>query len=313
MAMHRRRQETIADDIVLPFKTFASGVIGRVVRLGALADTVLTRHAYAEPVSRALGEALVLASLLGTALKGEGKFILQTKSDGPLGFLVVNFESPGRLRGYASLDAARASEAAAAGEAALLGRGHLAMTIDQGSEKSRYQGIVALSGKGLTAATLDYFQQSEQLPSFLRVAVARHYDGATKAWQWRAGGLMVQYMPPVGVGPKSSEEDERLVGERAEAWNRTRILAATVEDHELIDPGLAPERLLCRLFHEEGVRVMPVVPLTFYCGCSRELVRAFLEGFGTRELTELREPDGAIAVTCEYCTERYRFAPGEIG
>lgn len=308
-----RAPRQTADDAVLPFRTDASGVLGRLVRLGTVADTVLTRHAYPEPVSQTLGEALVISSLLGTALKGDGKFILQTKSDGPIGFLVVNFESagpghPGQLRGYASADAERL--AAAGGRAELLGSGHLAMTIDRGSDRDRYQGIVPLEGATLTGAAHAYFHQSEQIPTFLRVAVARHYgvlpDGS-KGWAWRAGGLLVQYVPPVGVGTKSSEDDEQLVGEKEEAWRRTKLLAATVEDHELLDPTLAPEMLVYRLFHEDGVRVEPVRPLEAYCRCSRERVATFLKGFPAHDIEDMREADGAVAVTCEYCAARYRF------
>jgi molecular chaperone Hsp33 len=302
-----------ADNAVLPFRTVTSGVLGRLVRLGTTADTILARHAYPEPVSRTLGEALAIASLLGTALKGDGKFILQTKSDGPLGFLVVNFETPGRLRAYASADAERV--AAATGRADLLGKGHLAMTIDRGGETDRYQGIVPLDGGTLPAAAHSYFLQSEQIPTYLRVAVARHYGTdatGARTTGWRVGGLLVQYVPPVEVGIVASEEEERLVGEREEAWQRTRLLAATVEDHELLDPMLAPEMLLYRLFHEEGVRVEPERLLEPYCTCSRERVKTFLKGFGARELSDMREADGAIGVTCEYCTNRYRFELAEI-
>jgi molecular chaperone Hsp33 len=302
-----------ADDAVLPFRVVRPGVLGRLVRLGAVADTILTRHAYPEPVSRTLGEALALASLLGTALKGDGKFILQTKTDGPIGFLVVNYESPGRLRGYASADPARIDVTTSRGD--LLGKGHLAMTIDKGGERDRYQGIVTLDGATLTAATHTYFLQSEQIPTFLRVAVARYFGAGPsgqKGWGWRAGGLLVQYVPPVAAGTASSEEDERLVGEKEEAWQRTRLLAATIEDHELLDPTLAPEMLLYRLFHEEGVRVEPERPLSVYCRCSRERVATFLEGFGADDLVDMREADGAIGVRCEYCATSYRFAPGEF-
>ena len=302
-----------ADDAVLPFRVVRSGVLGRLVRLGRVADTIISRHAYAEPVSRTLGEALALTGMLGTALKGDGKFTLQTKSDGPLGFLVVNYESPGRLRGYASADPAHI--AAETTRADLLGKGHLAMTIDKGGERDRYQGIVALDGDTLTSAAHTYFHQSEQIPTFLRVAVARHYgagpDGQ-KTWAWRAGGLLVQYVPPVAVGAVTSEEDERLVGEKEEAWRRTRLLAATVEDHELLDPTLHPEMLVYRLFHEDGVRVEPERPMTVYCRCSRDRVATFLRGFSASELADMHEADGAIAVRCEYCATSYRFAPGDL-
>ena len=187
-----------SDDLVLPFRTVRSGVIGRLVRLGPAVDEILSHHAAPNAVSQTLGEAVALTALLGTALKIDGKLTLQTKTDGMLDFLVVSYEPPGRLRAYARYDKKRvgADDDIARGE--LIGSGHLAITIDPGEEMERYQGIVALTGEGLGEAALTYFHQSEQLPSFVRLAVARHYTagekGAPGRWQWRAGGLMIQHL-----------------------------------------------------------------------------------------------------------------------
>jgi molecular chaperone Hsp33 len=317
-----RTGETPGDDLVLPFRTVRSGVIGRVVRLGASVDTILSHHDVPEPVAQTLGEAVALTAMLGTALKFDGKLILQTKTDGIVDFLVINFEAPGRVRGYVRCDKARFAAAAADGtldEGALLGSGHLAITIDPGEEMERYQGIVALDGGGLVDAALTYFRQSEQLPTFMRLALARHYQAGTEGnpggWHWRAGGLMIQHLARVGGKPDmpALEIDEvALVGDDDDDWERTRILAATVEDHELLDPTLSPERLLYRLFHEEGVRVMPATPIESYCRCSRERVEDFLKSFGVADLADMCEPDGSISVTCEFCSTTYSFAPGEL-
>jgi molecular chaperone Hsp33 len=311
-----------ADDLVLPFRTVRSDVIGRVVRLGPLVHTILTRHAYPEPVSYALGEALVLTAMLGSALKSTAKLILQTKTDGALDFLVADFEQPGKLRGYANFDKADAALAGVKGrgdQGALLGTGHLAMTIDPGGGRERYQGIVAIAREPLIQAAHEYFRQSEQLPTFIRLAVARRYgpagDGGGRAWHWRAGGLMIQQLPREGGrrNPLEGEaHDLSLEGEDDENWNRARHLAATVEDHELIDPTLTPERLLYHLFHEEGVRVVPATGLAEACRCSRERIEVYLRRFDAAELAELREEDGGLTVTCEFCSRQYRFAPGEI-
>jgi molecular chaperone Hsp33 len=311
------------DDLVLPFRTVKSDVIGRVVRLGPVVDAILSRHAYPEPVSHALGEALTLTAMLGSALKTGAKLILQTKTDGPLDFLVVHHEEPGKVRGYASFDKADAALAAVKGrgdQGALLGTGHLAMTIDPGGGRDRYQGIVAMEREPLLKAAHEYFRQSEQIPTFIRLAVARHYGpadgGGPRVWHWRAGGLMIQQLPREG-GTRSRLEGEAhnlsLEGDDEENWNRARHLAATVEDHELTDPMLAPERLLYRLFHEEGVRVVPATGLAESCGCSRERIQLYLDRFGPEELADLREPDGSLAVTCEFCSRKYRFAPGDVG
>jgi molecular chaperone Hsp33 len=306
------------DDLVLPFRTVRSDVIGRVIRLGSVVDTVLSRHAYPEPVSHVLGEALALTAMLGSALKTEAqaKLILQTKTDGPLDFLVTDFVAPGKLRGYANFDKADSGLAEAKGrgdQGALLGKGHVAMTIDRGADKDRYQGIVSLDHEPLVDAAHTYFRQSEQLPTFIRLAVARHYGpgGGTgaRASHWRAGGLMIQQLPRAGgkrEDVSTSEEDDE------ENWNRARHLAATVEDHELLDPLLAPQRLLYRLFHEEGVVVTPAAGLAAECRCSRERIHTYLRQFGAEELADMREPDGGFTVTCEFCSRKYRFSSADI-
>ena len=145
----REPAQTTLDDTILPFAVKALDLRGRIVRLGAAIDTILSSHDYPAPVAKLLGEAIVLTAMLGSALKFEGRFILQTQSDGPVSMLVVNFTSPGQVRACARFDADRVAAAIAANEAEpgkLLGHGHLAMTIDQGPEMSRYQGLVPLEG-----------------------------------------------------------------------------------------------------------------------------------------------------------------------
>lgn len=309
----------MGDDIVLPFRTERSGIRGRIVRLGASVDTILSRHGYPVPVSEALGHALALTALLGSTLKMDGKLSLQTRTEGAIRLVLADFETPGKLRGYASFDeeavAALPGEPTLGREAALLGKGHLALTLDPGGGQDRSQGIVALDGTSIAGAALTYFRQSEQLPTYLRLAVARHYvagaDGGQGRWTWRAGGLLIQHLDPASSDDAGAPEDE-LHGDGDEDWQRVRILAATVEDHELVDPMLSPERLLLRLFHEEGVRTFEARPMAQHCRCSRERVKGFLERFGAEELTDMREPDGSLVVTCEFCNEKYRFEPGAL-
>ena len=138
------------DDVVLPFAVEPLDVRGRIVRLGASIDTILARHGYPDAVARGLGEAAALTVLLGSSLKFEGRFQLQTKSDGAIEMIVVDLDAPDRLRATARFNAERLARLAASNlkTADLSGTGFLAMTIDQGSERSRYQGVVALEGQG---------------------------------------------------------------------------------------------------------------------------------------------------------------------
>jgi len=301
----------LRDDCVLPYRVVRASASGRVVRLGGALDQVLSGHDYPEPVSNLLGQAVAVTALLGASLKIDGKFILQTNTDGPVDMLVADYRSQGELRGYAHFDADKVAALGNGGEVdmgQLLGRGHLAMTIDQDPDTDRYQGIVALGGDDLNAAADTYFRQSEQLPTFIRVAVARHYDGARSAWTWRAGGIIVQQLTDEGGRATKESPARGDLSEAAEDWNRVNVLAQTVEDHELLDPMLASERLLYRLFHEERVRVYEPQRLTAYCRCSKKRVENIMQRFSDQDLADMVE-GGKIVVTCEFCGAGYSFAP----
>src|SRR6266404_2227575 len=183
------------DDAVLPFEVDALDLRGRLTRLGPALDEILTRHDYPPPVGKLLGEAMVLTTLLGSSLKFDGRFILQTQTDGPVSFLIVDFQAPDRLRAYARFDATRLKDGMDSG--ALLGKGHLAMTIDQGPDMSRYQGLVALDGGGLEDAAHEYFLRSEQIPTRVRLAVGEEWRGGEGGARrrWRAGGMLLQFIP----------------------------------------------------------------------------------------------------------------------
>jgi molecular chaperone Hsp33 len=320
----RAPASTSEDDTILPFEVAALDLRGRVVRLGPAVDEILARHNYPAPVAKLLGEAIVLTSLLGASLKFEGRFILQTQTDGPVRMLIVDFTTPDRVRACARFDAARVDAAIAEGQAgagALLGRGHLAMTIDRGPDMNRYQGLVALEGGTLEDAAHEYFLRSEQIPTRVRLAVAeelrRGADGA--GHRWRAGGILLQFLPKAAERMRQPDLDPGDAPEGAQkhaiaeddAWVEGRALVDTVEDIELIDPAVSSEALLYRLFHERGVRVFKSAPLNAQCSCSRDNVAAMLRSFSQDDRDHMVQ-DGVIQVTCEFCNSTYDFKPDEV-
>lgn len=317
------RPET-GDDAVVPFSLDKLDTRGRVVRLGSALDTILSRHDYPAPVARLLGEAVVLAALIGSSLKFEGKFILQTQTDGPVNLLVVDFDAPDGMRGYARYDhdmLVKASEAGQTSPAQLLGNGHLAMTIDQGPMMERYQGIVALNGNSLEEVAHTYFMQSEQIPTQVRLAVAQMTTRGDHRPRWRAGGLLIQHLPASGISvmadlpgdgdfnnPDMADPDY----EEADGWSEAKALLGTVADVELADPDVSPERLLFRLYHETGVRVFPPVALEERCSCSVERIEEMLSNSFTDEDRQDMAVDGEIEVVCEFCSTAYRFNPHQF-
>jgi molecular chaperone Hsp33 len=266
-------------------------------------DEVLTRHAYPDVVANLLGEACALAALVGTSLKFEGRLIVQAQGNGPVAYVVADYDTTGALRGYCRFDADRVAEAsggfARPGAGALLGDGVFIMTIDQGPDMDRYQGVTPIAGETLALCAETYFAQSEQTPTRVRLAVGTADVG--EGPRWRAGGLMIQNI---------AEDQAR--GPTEEPWDRAQAYFETVGEDELIDPTLTSETLLWRLFHEDGVRVFQPQSLTGFCRCSREKIVGMLRAFPPEERAEMVEPDGHIHVTCEYCSRLYTLAPEAV-
>lgn len=294
-----------ADDLVQPFQIEGSALRGRLVRLGSVVDTIVTRHAYPDAVAAMLGEAIALAALLAGALKYEGVFTLQTKGDGPVHLMVADVTSAGAVRGYAQFDAERLAKATGmphAGGAVprLLGAGYLAFTVDQGEHTDRYQGIVELQGATLAECAHHYFRQSEQIQAGIKTAVGRDPLGGA----WRAGGIMLQRLPVEGI-------DAFAVEAREDGWRRAMVLMSSSTSGELLDPVLSHRDLLFRLFHEDGVRVFDAHGLAARCRCSRERIGRILRQLPPDDNAEIAHDD-EVRVTCEFCNTRYSFARDDI-
>jgi molecular chaperone Hsp33 len=313
------------DDVAVPFALDNLDSRGRFVRLGEALDSIIARHRYPEPVARLLGEAVVLATLVGSSLKFEGRFILQTQTDGPVNLIIVDLDAPDGLRGYARFDMEALDWALAEGRSGsgqLLGKGHLAMTVDQGAHMDRYQGIVALEGDSLESVAHRYFQQSEQIPTMVRLAVAEVTRRGDPRSHWRAGGVLVQHMPERGGLVKMADLPGDGDFENAETadpdfveddnWTRVKVLLKTLSDAELVDPDLSPERVLFRLYHETGVRVFEPVELEERCTCSAERIEAMLQESFTPEERQEMAVDGEIEVVCEFCSTAYHFNPHQF-
>ncbi len=304
------RPECLSDDLIQPFQLDSgaageSRLTGRLARLGPVVDDVLGRHDYPEPVARLLGEALALCSILAGALKFDGIFTFQIQGDGPVSLLLADIETRDDgerylVRGYAKYDDEKVS--GRAGARALLGKGYLALTVDQGPHTDRYQGMVELVGDTLAECAQHYFRQSQQMDAAIMLSAGR--VGDVPDGPWRAGAMMIQRI--------AEDETRQLPSDDGDdAWRRVMMLMATGTDAEILDPALSAERYLFRLFHEEGVRVTPARPVARGCRCSADRVYNVLERLPSEELEDLAV-DGWLEVTCEFCSETYRFTPEQV-
>jgi len=280
---------------ILPFHLDERPVRGRLVRLGSLADALLSRHDYQPAIAQLSGEAMALTAGLSAALKFEGSFSLQAKGDGPVSLFLADCTNAGALRGYAKVNPERLAGLEALDAATLLGKGYLAFTCDQGPDMDRYQGIVAIEGETLTDMTGEYFRNSEQLDTYVKLACAETPNG------WRASALLMERV--AGAGWLDQQMDQE---QQQEAWQTVTILARTISNEELLDDTLSGEQLLHRLFHAEGLRLDRPKPLSYGCRCSRERLLNVLGGFSTDDLDHMADA-GTITMTCEFCNYDFRF------
>lgn len=293
-----------AEDCVSIFQLDGTSVRGRIIRMGDSLHSALTNSdgntRYPTSVARLLGEAMMVGAIIARALKFKGRLVVQCygTNEGAISLLVADCTTDGNVRGYARWDEDQLKEIALdnrnPGAETLLGGGTFSMTIDQGPDMDQYQGLSAIKGERLSDCAEHYFEQSEQIPTSIRLACGQVQHVGKEA-QWRGGGIMIQR-----VGGDVSR------GETQEAWMTAKALFETVTDSELMDPDISQNDLLYRLFHETGVRVISSDSLTAKCACSEDRLRETLRSFDEKARQDMAV-NGIITANCEFCSADYTF------
>lgn len=285
--------------------------LGRIVRLQDVVNTILQKHKYPLAVSGALAESCALGALLSSLLKYDGLFTLQTKSSGPVGMLVVDVNSSGKMRACATFDEERLTKAQHLrkkdGELEetphLLGGGYLAFTVDQGDKANLYQGVVDLQGKTLSECAMRYFKMSEQVETYLQLFLKAPEN---EHEPWKSAGIVIQKIPSEG-GKKSFATEE----ERDKAWEEAVVFAKSLAAGEVFDENLSNEQILHRLYHSSNMAFGTEKKYEFGCRCNREKLLAVMRSFSPEELDEMAK-NNKISAECNFCSEKYEFEKGEI-
>ena len=313
------------DDTILPFQLDASDIRGRVARLDGVLDQVLRQHNYPPVIEALVAEATLLTALIGQAIKLRWKLSLQIRGQGPARLIATDYYGPtadgepARIRAYASFDADRLDENAA--PFGQIGKGYLALMIDQGEGTVPYQGFTPIAGTSLSDCAETYFAQSEQLPTRFAVIFGQSREPGRPV-HWRAGGVMLQHMPKAGMSIAASEgsgeggllrHTDILAGEEGENWTRANLLLDTVEEIELIGPTVSPTDLLVRLFNEEAPRAFDPQSVRFGCSCSAEKVQQTMSIYSQKDIAHMTTPEGIVTADCQFCSAHYEFDPKTLG
>ena len=288
----------------LSFSIPAKHCRGRAVRLGPLLDDILSAHNYPLQIKSLLAEAVCLTSLLGALLKDEdAQLTLQAQTEsGVISLLACDYKD-GDVRGYVQFDAERlVREPLEPSLMALFGKGYLAITFDHPAPRGRSQGIVPLEGGNLTEAVQNYFMQSEQIPTVIRVALELEGDRTI------VGGLLVQHLPD------GEDGKERLhVRMDHPEWEHVAIMGSSVQAEELVNPGLPMEDLLWRLFSEsDEVRVLSGKPLVKGCRCNEDHIRDVIARFPKEDKEDMVGEDGTISIDCAFCSKKFSISSASL-
>jgi len=294
--------ETGFGNFIQPFQIEGLGLLGRIVRMDSVLASAFERQKYPQPVKQMLAETMALTASLSGIIKFDGIFTLQAQGDGPVNLLMSDITSDGDMRGYARFHEEGVVDAMGRTGSLvpkLLGSGHLALTVDQGAETERYQGIVELTGGSIADCAQEYFSQSEQLETAVIVVSQTDNDQLL-----RSAALMVQRMP--------GEAEETVARDMEdEAWHRAVVLMSSIKPEELLGDDLSASQVLYRLYHEDGVRIFPQKDVRHTCRCSRERVGHTLASFPRAEIEEMAD-NGVVTVTCEFCKTDYRFGKEDM-
>ncbi|MDO6619625.1 MULTISPECIES: Hsp33 family molecular chaperone HslO [unclassified Shewanella] len=252
-------------------------VRGEMVQLENSYQEILAAHDYPVALQHIIGQLMAATSLLTATIKFTGDISVQLQGDGPVSLAVINGSNLQALRGIARWKGELADDASLA---ELFGQGIMVITLTP-DEGERYQGIVSLEHADLAACLEEYFNQSEQLPTVIRLFA----DGK------QAAGMLLQVLPTEN---KENEEFEHL-----------SALTHTIKSEELF--GLTAEEVLHRLYHQEEVRLFDPIDVTFKCSCSKERSAKALATLEQAEVEAILAEEGKIEMDCEYCPAVYNF------
>ncbi|CAM4453892.1 MAG: 33 kDa chaperonin [Legionellaceae bacterium] len=280
---------TVEYDVLQRFLFNESSVRGVFVRLNQSYQTIINQHAYPQIAAEWLGEATVASVLLSAGIKYQGQLILQVQSSGTLKVLVAQCTNNNHIRGMVKWDT-EASLPSNFTDA--IDQGLLVITV-QTDNGQRYQGYVELANKTLAVGLIDYFYQSEQIPTFLILA----------ANDKTAAGFLLQKLP--------SALTDTLYDD---FWEYVVKLAETLTKDELLN--LSNQTILYRLFHEIDITLFDGESVSFGCSCSIARSEKILQTMSYDEaqaiLKESLLENPVIKVTCEFCNRSYEFDPVDV-
>lgn len=246
-------------------------------------------HKTSAVTSAALGRLLTAASMMGVMLKNESDSItLRVKGGGPAGLVLAVADGKGCVKGYVEnpcVDVPDRPDGKLNVGAAVGRDGTLSVVRDLGL-KEPYVGQIPLVSGEIAEDITSYYAVSEQIPTVCALGVLVAPDLTVSC----AGGYILQLLPGA-----SEEEISRLEAN----------VAAMPPITSLLQEGYTPERIMERVMDGFAPQVLDSHTVSYQCDCSQARVERALLSLGREELQRLKEEEGTVEVTCQFCDKVY--------
>lgn len=261
-----------------------AAIRGEIIHLDSVYQTIIQQRPYPPKIKQLLGEALMACALLVGSIKFEGEVSLQFQGDTRFGLMLIQCNHLLEIRGYANITEGLAD---AEYEDAFV-HGKLVVNLTPHHQTQTYQSIVPLISSNMSDNLMNYFAQSEQVPSKVWFAINDQ----------NAAGILLQLMPS-----QSTQQREQF-------WEYAVHIGETITSKELL--SLDNTTLLHRLYHETELRLYPERTIQFKCRCNPEKMQQVLTLLGEEDAQALLKEKGQIDICCEFCNLQYSFDPIDV-
>lgn len=256
-----------------------ANIRGEIVHIQNTYQTIMNQRQYPPMVKNLLGEAIVSCLLLASSIKFEGSLNLQFQGDVRLPLLLVQCDHHLNIRAFAKY--AENLETVDYANAFL--HGQMAITISQFNQPQVYESRIPIQSTSMSENLMDYFAQSEQIPTKVWLAVNENM----------AAGMLLQLMP----GQDTLQKEL--------FWEYAVQLGSTISEDELLH--LDNYTLLYRLYNEEDIRVFDNRSTRFQCRCSLDKMKQVIKILGKEESEQLIKEQGRVDINCDFCNQKYTF------
>lgn len=241
-------------------------------------------HRLSLDAGRVFGKAIVAMTYLAGWLKdSSGELSATIKGNGTAGTITISGNSALEMRG------AIANSQALGSEEKVLGKSGTLTVIRSDGNYLPFVGTVPFEKGSVEELFMDYYSQSEQLPTFLKEEILFSKEGECLS----AIGVFLQPMPYAS---------EKNIAAAKEKLSSMENFAPLVKEKGILAFGK-------EVFSEEEWEESEA---NYRCNCSRKKIEGILLSMSESECNEILRQDGKINVHCDYCETDYDFTKEDI-